>query len=174
MSGAMVTIQIDKAVERKLQRALHALPDKIFEKVVKSAANLAMRPVIRAARAKVPVNQGLLKASLGTRRKTYKRAKVVYVAVGPREGFKDPETGAEPRFYAHLVELGTAPHNVPAPPGGLRIGESVVHGGVEHPGAKPRPFLRPAIDENKQAVMHRYREQLWRGIEKEAKRLAGR
>ena len=40
-----------------------------------------------------------------------------------------------PRLYAHLVEFGTSPHRIRRKSGKT----------IDHPGAKPRPFLRPAF-----------------------------
>lgn len=44
---------------------------------------------------------------------------------------------------AHLVEFGTAPHWQP-------------NRGVMHPGARPKPFLRPAFEEMKGEVVARF------------------
>lgn len=44
-----------------------------------------------------------------------------------------------PRLYAHLVEFGSRPHSV-APKGSKMV--------LPHPGARPKPFMRPAFDES--------------------------
>lgn len=44
------------------------------------------------------------------------------------------------RKIAHLVEFGTAPHAQP-------------RRGIMHPGARPKPFIRPAFDATKGEVM---------------------
>lgn len=50
-------------------------------------------------------------------------------------------------WYAPFVELGTGPHEQ--------------HGGASvHPGASPRPFLRPALDTNQDAIPEIIAEQL--------------
>jgi len=166
-----ISLDIDAASQRALERAMNALPDKVFDKVVKSAANAAMTPVLKAARAKCPVETKQLKASLGKKRKVYKRNGVVVVLIGPRDGYKDPETGRNPVNYAHLVEFGTAPHLIPAGEG-LKIGPAVVRGTVEHPGAPAKPFLRPALDESKQKVLAAYRKKVLQGIERETAKLS--
>lgn len=46
------------------------------------------------------------------------------------------------RKIAHLVEFGTAPHDQP-------------RRGIRHPGARPKPFFRPAYDATKNATLIR-------------------
>jgi hypothetical protein len=55
-----------------------------------------------------------------------------------------------------MVEHGTAAHIIRARPPNkmLAIGVAAVH----HPGAKKRPFLRPAMDAQGQAAIERMRE----------------
>lgn len=48
------------------------------------------------------------------------------------------------RKLAHLVEFGTAPHF-----------QKNFRGGWMHPGARPRPFFRPAFDAKKNTVLDR-------------------
>lgn len=42
-------------------------------------------------------------------------------------------------------EFGTRPHTIAAVAGALKIGDRFV-GSVQHPGAAPHPFMRPALD----------------------------
>lgn len=50
---------------------------------------------------------------------------------------------------AHLLELGTGPHVIPGP---VRLPSGAVVRNVQHPGAAARPFLRPALDESREAA----------------------
>lgn len=54
------------------------------------------------------------------------------------------------RFLAHLVEFGTAPHWQPN-----------WRGGWMHPGARPKPFFRPAFEEKKQDVATIFGQRMW-------------
>lgn len=47
----------------------------------------------------------------------------------------------------HIIEFGTAPHEQP-------------NRGTYHPGSEPKPFLRPAFDEQRDNVMRRIGEQI--------------
>lgn len=59
-----------------------------------------------------------------------------------------------PAWYAHFVEYGTEAHTIKAKKSNLlrfpgtkeSAGEEVLTDTVEHTGARPRPFLRPAAD----------------------------
>ena len=65
------------------------------------------------------------------KRTSKKRRTLVEVSVGPHRK----------KFYARFVEYGTSPH---------LIRRGVIGGiprrNIRHPGARPRPFLRPALD----------------------------
>jgi len=50
-----------------------------------------------------------------------------------------------PRNYAHMVEFGTRAHYLGA-------------GGKQHPGARPKPFLRPAFESKIDAAKARFAE----------------
>lgn len=86
--------------------------------------------------------------------------------------------GRQP-YYARFVELGTAAHwiyvamterpgrmtrrgyrpwsmrtiNKAAKRGSLKIGQNFVGQSIEHPGARPRPFMRPALDNKAQEAI---------------------
>jgi hypothetical protein len=47
---------------------------------------------------------------------------------------------------AQLVEFGTRAHNIAAQGKGWLSFQNVFAKSVDHPGARPRPFLRPALD----------------------------
>ena len=61
--------------------------------------------------------------------------------------------------HGHLVEFGTKPHiNKGRFPGSL------------HPGTSPRPFMRPAWDQDKDAMLERLRVELWTQISRAVQR----
>ena len=58
-------------------------------------------------------------------------------------------------FYAHMIEYGTKAHRIQAKKGKvLAIGVSAVN----HPGIRPHPFLRPALDSKSTAAVEAVRE----------------
>lgn len=77
-----------------------------------------------------------------------------------------------PRNYAHLVEFGTRPHAVGR---GSRLkGVLGTQTGRMHPGAKPKPFIRPAYEAKKFAAVQAIREAALEGIEKEVLKLSAK
>ena len=57
-------------------------------------------------------------------------------------------TGAS---LGHLIELGTDPHEQP-------------NRGIVHPGAEPKPFMRPAFDEGRSIAVARARQTVWAAL----------
>lgn len=161
--------------DKKLAKALHKLPNGVYNRVVRGANGKLMRPVLRTAKQLVPVRYGLVKKALGIKTKTYPRKGVIFTAVGVRSGFHQPvgsqvkkkagrgEGGRfqskgvkvtnkviSPSKYAHLAELG--------------------HGGP-HP-APAHPYIRPAWDGQRTAMLPKYALLLREGLAREAKRAA--
>jgi len=162
---------------RKLMKRLNQLSMHTQTKVLKSAVRKAAKPVVRDARKLVPRDTGLLRASLGTKVKQYPRTGTVVAIIGPRLKFAGSEKIKEklegkkkkrlPVNYAHLVEFGTKPHwsRYTVLPSGV----IVPHGHVIE-GARPRPFLRPAFDKNKQKIMQTMTGEIKKGITRFARR----
>lgn len=150
-----------------LERALLALPDKLQRNVMRSALRAGAQVIRRQAQALVPVapptrrnaeayglKAGALRASIRVSARLRNGRAVAYVkAGGQRKG--DP-------FYARFVEYGTKPHLIAATgnpgkrasvatlnrriaKGALKIGDKLLGATVQHPGATPRPFMRPAL-----------------------------
>jgi HK97 gp10 family phage protein len=80
--------------------------------------------------------------------------------IGPRSGkFRK----MRPSSYAHFVEFGTAPHWQPNR-----------FGGIMHPGARPKPFLRPAFEAHITDAAQAYFNQMKLEIEQAVARIAAR
>lgn len=135
-----------------------------------------------AARAKVPQRTGALRKSIivvtnrkGSNRerlllqvkvdaKAFRvgakgRAKTVSKKVQKERGRKYVSGEIYPRNYAHLVEYGTKPHMI---------------GKVFHPGAQPKPFMRPAFHTQAENAKNRIIHTVFVELEKEAGRIAKR
>jgi len=54
----------------------------------------------------------------------------------------------------------------------LRIMGIIIRGPITHPGAQPKPFLRPALDENKSKIISKFESKMRSGIERETQKLA--
>jgi len=56
-------------------------------------------------------------------------------------------------FYAKFVEFGTRAHTIKAAPGGVLAIGGGFYTSVQHPGSRPKPFLRPALDSQAHAAV---------------------
>jgi len=161
--------KIDRAEQKKIERALKQMPFKVFKKHVGRAAGMAMTPVLKDARKRVPVEEGDLKESLAKKRKQYVRRRTCWVGVGP-----SGKTGQQGWLveYGHRIVVGGTTARIsgrdkgktPKAANQANTGKGRVVGMVP-----PKPFLRPAFEANKAKVFSVYRRKLIAGIEKETK-----
>ncbi len=158
-----MTLRLDQRAMDVLDRVFENLGTRKSVAVVRKASAKALKPMVKFSRQHLRRNRsrrsGLLAKSLGTKTKTYRWSGTVFSAMGPRSGFKavltDPSGRkyvANPVNYAHLVEFGTRPHG-------------------RHPGARPKPFMRPSFDQHAKGTVSLIESEIVKGIEKEAAKL---
>ncbi len=183
MIGVKLTLRNDK----ELVRALLALPEAIFKRVIVSAVTKAARPVVNAARERVSVETGALKRSIGVIIKKYPRKGIVTAVIGARGGIyvggkaqKSAASGdghRNPALYSHLVEKG---HRIVRARslkqyrnryGALRTKRGSGHTIGRVAG---RPFLQPSLVSRTSHVVGDMRSAIGKGIEREARRQAKR
>lgn len=138
---------------RELDAMLQSLPVKVERNILRAALRAGAAVFREEAKAKAPVDSGALRRSIKVSTNSKKGRVTAKLKVG---GKLAP--------HAHLVEYGTKPHQIKAKKGGgLTVGGGVVFS-VDHPGAKPHPFMRPAFDAKPpaaiQAVGQKIRERL--------------
>lgn len=148
-----------------LVKNLSGLEGKMAKKILGKANSKAIRPVIQAAKRESRATSSTISKAIGLRNARYKKGQIHSVVVGVRNLAslaKDrPKvhflTGGwsmrkhDPRHTAHLVELGTRPHMIPIP--SLKVT-------VRHPGTQPKPFLKPAMENNVNAVIRKHADTL--------------
>lgn len=155
--------------------------EKVFRGASRKGVNEATKLVLASAKANVPQRTGMLKKALGRKVVAMKGDRKGYVGiVGPRKDISESERAkrqrefelgqrkkapgkarfrkvvkyqgkeilVNPVKYAHLVEYGTAPGG-PKKKRVMSDGAAVF--GVRTAGSPPRPFLRPAWEQNKAA-----------------------
>jgi len=118
-----------------LNKFLQQLPAKVEQSVLRGALRAGANVVMAEAKANVPVDSGQLRDGLK-------------VSTNSRRGRVTAKVKATGKhaFIAPWLEYGTAAHKITAKKGkGLFFGGLFVKG-VQHPGARPKPFLRPALD----------------------------
>lgn len=131
-----------------LAKALKTLPARIERNIMRSAMRAGARVLANEAKANVPIKEGDLRRSIRVTTNTRKGEVTARAVAGNRKE----------AFYAHMVEFGTVGHMIHAKPGKMlrftaRDGKTVETLRVLHPGARARPFMRPALDsKSNQAV----------------------
>ena len=122
----MLKIQFEG--HKELRKLLKNTPPMIFAKAVVPSARRAMAPVSKLAKKNITAAKaketGLLRKSIGTKSKAYKRHGNVWVGVGARTGFRQSVTLKDGRTvlrnpvkYVHLVEQGFRHRNGTQIPG---------------------------------------------------------
>jgi HK97 gp10 family phage protein len=133
---------------KELTERLKTLDAKLRKKALRNAVFAASKPVAETAKKLVRRNSetGLLEASIARKAKSYRGAAVAIVGpetgrrrtrqgrVLTRKGQRFAEARRWPSKYAHLVERGAKAHRA---------------GRRRHPGARPYPFLAPALASNR-------------------------
>lgn len=138
-------------------KGLDAL-DKLLQQVAPKVERNALRGALRAgANVILPVARGNIHSVSGVLARSLK------VRSGARGGEVTAKVYTKV-FYANMVEYGTRAHRIePLNREALSIGGGVVES-VEHPGARPRPFLRPAMDTQATAAVIRAAEYMKRRL----------
>lgn len=162
----MATLKLRGA--KQMATLLRKLPKRITKKILKRILRKAAKPVIIAAKVKVPKNFRVLEKSLGSSiLKTSKPRKEV-IKIGPRTGKRAINNG----WYGHLVEFGTKSHTIKADPlvftvdGDLRFVNE-----VKIPSIAAQPFLGPAFKAASGKALQIIGSELGPTIEKEARKL---
>ncbi len=141
----------------ELEKFLNELPEKVQVKVARNAMAFGARIIRDEAKTIVPIKTGSLKQSI---RVSTRRDRDGTISASIRAGGKTKTGDA---FYAHMVEFGTQPHFIKPKGKALKIGGNFT-GPVHHPGARPKPFMRPALDskwqESVQAAAARMKEKI--------------
>lgn len=143
---------------------MRKLGEDVEKRLAKQAAEIAMVPVVDAAKALCPVGTGSLRESIGVKkirmRGRYRKGMIV-VSVGPRKGFD----------YAYVG--GNRKHDP------FKYGIPVEFGHVTKKGSfvPAVTFMRTAYQNQKEGIVTRFTEELKkkvdRALRKQAKQAAG-
>lgn len=160
---------------RELDLMMKQLPANIEKNIMRGALRAGQNVFAKAAKSNLrqngSVDSGELERSVRVR---FKRQ-------SERFGFIRSYVlaGSKKAFYAHWVEYGTATFYTgngrtvggayeitPKVAGSLLLG-GLLRDSVMHPGIRPKPFMRPAVDENFDTAVNRAAEYLRKRIPKE-------
>ena len=158
----MLETQINGLEE--LQKMLDQLPVNVEKKVVRGALRAGQKVVLDQAKATIHNVSGELANSLRISTRAGKDGKISSRVVA----------GNKTAFYAHMVEFGTAKHLIKPKSRKSMVIAGMMREVVNHPGAKKKPFMRPAADaaahENSEAITA-FKKYLARRINKEMAKL---
>jgi HK97 gp10 family phage protein len=130
-----------------LEAALDDLPKATAKNVVRRILEKRAQPFADTARQLVPMDKGHLKKSITVSSTKVAKTQRKEIKKLQNEGFVTMHIGPGQDPAAHLQEFGSSQH--PA-----------------------QPFMRPAWDQNKDDVLDGMADDLWKEIDKAAKRLA--
>jgi HK97 gp10 family phage protein len=181
----MTTMRLQGAAE--VEALLRKLPDKVAKKVVVSSLRQGGNVIVKQAKANLAghgsIVTGALAGSIKTitvRNPTMGAAQVKVGVVGKKLSVVRPgETKPRrigPGTYAKWVEYGAGEHRIEAEGKTLAWGaggSTVFTRTVDHPGAKAKPFIRPAVDTKGAAAAQKVVSAAAKGIAREAGKLAG-
>lgn len=153
----MSDFQITGLVE--LNALLQTLPAKIEGNVMRSAMRAGQKVMLEAAKSNIPVKSGALRDSLKIKTSS-RRGKVSATLVA----------GGKKAYYAHMVEFGTAQHFIKPKRARSLFFAGLAREVVDHPGARPSPFMRPAFDSSAPQALTAVREYIATRLPREIER----
>lgn len=118
------------------------VPQKMANNIMRGALRAGGNVFKNAAKAKVSVKLGALRDSI--RVSTRNKGGIVTASV---------KAGDKKAFYWRFVEFGTRKHLIVGKRDGLLIFGNFKVKSAKHPGAKPKPFMRPTFDANGPAAV---------------------
>lgn len=119
---------------KELFDLMQTLPIKLEKNILRGAMRAGAKVVLAEAKNNVPIKSGELRNSLRISTNSKKGRVTASVKAGNKRV-----------WYSRLVEFGTAAHTISGKNGALSFGGFFAKS-VEHPGARAKPFLRPALD----------------------------
>lgn len=144
---------------RELEARLLRLQGKVSNTVVRKALRKAGNVVVKAAKAKVEVDSGALRESIGTIARKGKGTNFQTMFVGSRAKNKAALALANAERPSKFRD-GTTKRNL----AGIFYGHMVERGTKR--GHAAQPFLRPALDENYGEVVRTFERELKKEIDK--------
>ena len=140
----------------ELQAFLDQLPAKIEANIMRSAMRAGANVILKEARANVPEKTGLLRAGLKV--STRSRRGVVTATI---------RAGGKHAYIGKFVEYGTAAHFIKPKKAKSLFIAGIMRNGVDHPGAAPKPFMRPALDSQAGAALEAVGEAIKKRLTKQ-------
>ena len=149
------SIDIRVLGDKNLQRKLSKLATAVQKRIVRQSMREGAKIVLAEAKINAP---GRIKQSLHIRSRSTRGQINIRVQTRTREWFGIPKK--DKYFYPALIEYGAKAHVIQKAYGFLK---------VNHPGFIARPYLRPAMENNRQRVLTTVSNNIRRKIESEVR-----
>lgn len=144
----------------ELHKLLQDLPAKVEANVLRGGIRAGSKVLEEAIKENVPVRLGALRDSIKV--KTTSRRGTVQAVI---------TAGNVKAFYASWVEFGTTQHYIKPKNRKSLFFAGIAKGVVDHPGATPKPYMRPALDESSTAAVDAMAEYIRNRLPKEFSKL---
>lgn len=136
----------------ELQKLLDSLAPNIERNILRSALRQGANVIRDEAKKNVSDRTGELSKSIKVKTRS-RRGNVTAQVVTDK-------------YYARFVEYGTESHFIKSKDVKSLFFAGIARQVVEHPGAKPHPFMRPAIDAKQNEAIRAVGEQIRKRLEK--------
>lgn len=156
---------------KELDTALKQFSAKVEAKILRGGLRAGAKVIQKLAQEKCPVDSGNLRKTIRVSTSGRRGEMKAKISAGGKNGV----------IYAGMVEFGTATFYTgkgkskrrayqikPLTKKALAI-DGGAFASAEHPGIKPQPFMRPALDEGAEKAVQKMAEYIRQRIEKEAK-----
>ncbi|MFZ6755760.1 HK97-gp10 family putative phage morphogenesis protein [Undibacterium sp. Ji50W] len=139
-----------------LNAALQQFTAKLEQNILRGALRAGQKKILEAAKFGIHSIDGDLADSLR-----------ISVRVKDGRVVASLKAGNKKAFYAHFVEFGTQAHTIKAKNGGALVFGNKDYASLHHPGAKAKPFMRPAMDGHAQEAVEATADYISKRITKE-------
>lgn len=143
--------------QKELEAALAELPNALAKQVLLAAAKEAARPIVSAARSRAPKADQAIIRKFKNKRGVTSRIRTFL----PGEGAKSIKVRTNSKLKPVGVSIG---------PDRMHFYMAFAEWGAIH--EAPRPFLRPAWDEGKDALLKSLEGLIWKALAKKARQVA--
>jgi HK97 gp10 family phage protein len=165
---------------KDLDLMMKQLSGKIYNRVLKGGMRAGQKVLADAAKANLRQNGSIDSGDLE------KSIRIRFKRKSERYGWARAYViaGDKKAFYAHMIEYGTgsyytgngtrsgkAPYSIRPKSAGSLFFAGLQREQVTHPGIKPAPFMRPAVDQHTDAALDAFANYLRKRIPKEVLKL---
>lgn len=145
----------------ELLNKMDKLPPLLHKRILRASGRRAMKLVLETAKGIVPVRTGRLRDAIKITTRQNRQRRQLDIRVGPSN-----------IPYAHLVEDGTSSHTIKVKKASfLGWGNKTFGIKVDHPGAKAQPYMRPALDENRDKIISFLKVDLKKSIDRAVRKM---